>query len=54
MVDKIWEFDSTAYIILEHFADNSEETVLANYGMILWGTVHHRNILKLQWVMLQI
>ena len=40
MADKIWEFDSTAYVILEHFADNSEETVLANYGMMLWGTVH--------------
>ena len=24
-------------MILEHFADNSEETVLSNYGMMLWG-----------------
>ena len=25
------------YAILEHFADNSEEIELANYGMMLWG-----------------
>jgi len=37
MADKIWEIDSTSYIILEHFADNSEEIVLSNYGMMLWG-----------------
>lgn len=41
MADRIREFDSTAYIILEHFADNSEETVLANYGMMLWGNMNH-------------
>ncbi|GMU95804.1 alpha-amylase family glycosyl hydrolase [Ignavibacterium album] len=41
MADKIWEIDSTAYVILEHFADNSEETVLANYGMMLWGNLNH-------------
>lgn len=28
-----------AYAILEHFADNSEETVLANYGLMLWGNL---------------
>ena len=27
------------YAILEHFADNSEETVLANAGMMLWGNL---------------
>jgi 1,4-alpha-glucan branching enzyme len=26
-----------AYVILEHLGDNSEETVLANIGMMLWG-----------------
>jgi 1,4-alpha-glucan branching enzyme len=26
-----------AYVILEHLADNSEETALANIGMMLWG-----------------
>ncbi len=28
-------------MILEHFADNSEETVLANYGFMLWGNANH-------------
>ena len=40
MADSIWAFDSTAYVILEHFTDNSEETVLANYGMMLWGNMN--------------
>jgi len=30
-----------AYIILEHFADNSEETVLANSGYLLWSGMHN-------------
>lgn len=30
-----------SYFILEHFADNSEETVLANTGMMLWGNISH-------------
>jgi len=37
MADQIWSVDSTAYVILEHFADNSEEKILADYGMLLWG-----------------
>lgn len=41
MADKIWESDSTSYVILEHFAPNSEETILANYGMMLWGNINH-------------
>ncbi len=47
MADVIWADDPTAYIILEHFADNSEEKELAEYrageagkGMILWGNMH--------------
>ena len=28
---------SRSYAILEHFADNSEEIELSNYGMLLWG-----------------
>jgi len=28
-----------SYCILEHFADNSEEIVLSNYGMLLWGNM---------------
>ncbi|MFB9864816.1 DUF4961 domain-containing protein [Rufibacter immobilis] len=41
MADHIWTVDQEAYIILEHLADNSEEKVLANYGMMLWGNLHH-------------
>ncbi len=35
--DNIRAVDPTAYVILEHFAENREETELANYGMMLWG-----------------
>ncbi len=41
MADKIWEVKPSAYIILEHFADNSEETILANYGMMIWGNSNY-------------
>jgi 1,4-alpha-glucan branching enzyme len=41
MADKIWEVDPTAYVILEHFADNAEEQELANDGMMLWGNLNH-------------
>lgn len=46
--DKIRSYDPTAYVILEHFADNSEETELANYGMMLWGNANgdYRNAAK--------
>lgn len=37
--DHIHQTDPTNYTILEYFADNSEETVLANYGMMLWGNL---------------
>jgi 1,4-alpha-glucan branching enzyme len=30
-----------AYTILEHFAANTEETELANYGMLLWGNMNY-------------
>lgn len=41
MADKIWETDSAAYVILEHFADNYEERELAAYGMMLWGNSNY-------------
>lgn len=41
IADVIWSIDATSYIILEHFADNSEEKELANYGMMLWGNLNH-------------
>lgn len=37
--DFIWAIDPDNYVILEHFADNSEEKVLAEYGMMLWGNL---------------
>lgn len=30
-----------SYVILEHFADNSEEIELSNYGMMLWGNLNY-------------
>ena len=46
--DKIRTYDPTAFLILEHFADNKEETELSNYGFMLWGNFNndYRNILK--------
>ena len=32
---------SGAYCILEHFADNTEEKELSNYGMLLWGNLNY-------------
>ncbi|MCG9879439.1 MAG: alpha-amylase family glycosyl hydrolase [Bacteroidia bacterium] len=29
------------YLILEHFADNSEEKVLSDYGFMFWGNINH-------------
>lgn len=37
----VWSADSEAYMILEHFADNSEESALANGGFMLWGNMNH-------------
>lgn len=30
-----------SYAILEHFAENGEETVLVNKGMMIWGNANH-------------
>ncbi len=40
--DQIRVYDKSAYVILEHFADNDEEKELANYGMLFWGN-HNYN-----------
>ncbi|MFT6017627.1 MAG: 1,4-alpha-glucan branching enzyme [Saprospiraceae bacterium] len=39
--DHIWSLDPSSYVILEHFASNTEEKELANYGMMLWGNATH-------------
>ena len=47
MADAVWAVDPTAYVILEHFADASEERVLAAHGrdrgrpgMMLWNNMN--------------
>jgi 1,4-alpha-glucan branching enzyme len=40
MFNQVRTYDSDAYMILEHFADNTEETELANHGYMLWGNAH--------------
>jgi len=40
MADRIWATDSSVYVIMEHLAEDSEEKVLANYGMMLWGNAN--------------
>lgn len=37
IADKIRPECADCYLILEHFTDNSEEKVLADYGFMLWG-----------------
>lgn len=39
--DTLKNVESDALLILEHFADNSEEKELANYGFLLWGNLNH-------------
>jgi len=37
--DFIWNVDPETYILLEHFAVNTEEKELAEYGMMIWGNL---------------
>jgi 1,4-alpha-glucan branching enzyme len=41
MSDEIWARKNNAYVIFEHLSDNSEETELADYGIMLWGNMNH-------------
>jgi glycosidase len=41
MADHIWSVNPKAYVILEHFCDNSEEKELADYGMMIWGNTNY-------------
>lgn len=48
--DQYRTVDPSMICILEHFADNSEETVLANYGMLPWGNgTHDYNEVSMGW-----
>jgi 1,4-alpha-glucan branching enzyme len=40
MADKVWSYAPDTWLMLEHFANNEEETILADYGMMLWGNMH--------------
>ena len=40
MTDEIRKKKSDALVIFEHLAENSEETELADYGILLWGNMH--------------
>ncbi len=47
----IQSISSGAYTILEHFADNSEEKVLGDKGMMLWGNaVHNASEAAMGWI----
>ena len=43
MADHIWTVNPDAYIILEHFSENTEEQILTNYqnGMLVWGNANY-------------
>ncbi|MGC8824450.1 MAG: alpha-amylase family glycosyl hydrolase [Bacteroidales bacterium] len=38
--DTIWSIRPDAYVILEHFAENREEKILTDYGMMVWGNAN--------------
>ncbi len=38
--DVIWNINPDAYAIMEHFAVNSEEKELADYGMLFWNNMN--------------
>jgi 1,4-alpha-glucan branching enzyme len=51
MVDKVWSYDSTAILIFEHLAENSEEKELADHGILLWGNFNYNyNEATMGWV----
>ncbi|ALO16389.1 Malto-oligosyltrehalose trehalohydrolase [Salinivirga cyanobacteriivorans] len=41
IADTIWNAAPGAYVILEHLTENSEEKILAEYGMLLWGNMNY-------------
>lgn len=51
IADKIWSVSPDAYVILEHFTANSEEIVLSDYGMMIWGNLNYNyNEAAMGWV----
>ncbi len=41
MASAIWKYKKNAYVILEHFTENSEEKVLTDAGMSVWGNSNY-------------
>ncbi len=41
IADEVWSYAPSAYLILEHFADNVEEKELSDYGFMLWGNTNY-------------
>ena len=41
IADSLWVKDQDTYVILEHFAENTEEKELAEYGMMVWSNMGH-------------
>ena len=41
--DHVWSYNTSnkPYVIFEHLSENSEETELANYGIMLWGNMNY-------------
>ena len=49
--DSVWSVNPDAYFICEHFADNTEEKALSNYGMMLWGNSNYNyNEATMGWI----
>lgn len=40
IANNFWDNHPGTYMILEHFADNAEETDLANFGFMFWGNAN--------------
>jgi len=41
MATEMWKRNPDAYVIFEHLSDNSEEKVLSNFGIMLWGNMNY-------------
>jgi 1,4-alpha-glucan branching enzyme len=41
MANAVWQRKPSAYMIFEHLTDNTEETELANAGIMLWGNLNY-------------
>lgn len=50
MTSQIWKRKPGEMVIFEHFTDNSEETILSNYGIYLWGNMNYNyNQMTMGW-----